>query len=72
MMVTPRKLSNKGGILECQEVTCSYHVSVLPGACGQRSWLWLLGSRLESVAVLHEGHHATAGTLAGESAGQAV
>lgn len=58
--------------LQVRAVTCSYHVSLLPGACGQRSWLWLLGSRLEGMAVLHEGHHATTGTLAGESAGQAV
>lgn len=58
--------------LQVRAVTCSYHVSLLPGACGQRSRLWLLGSRLEGMAVLHEGHHATTGTLAGESAGQAV
>lgn len=34
--------------------------------------MWLLGSRLESVAVLHEGHHSTVGEVAGKSAGQAV
>lgn len=30
------------------------------GSCGQRSRLWLLGSWLESVAVLHERHHPSA------------
>lgn len=70
--LTSSKLSNKRGVLECQQMSCCYHVSLLLGACGQRSRLWFLGSRLESVAVFHEGHHATAGTLAGESAGQAV
>lgn len=44
----------------------------LKGSSGQRSRLWLLGSRLEGLAILHERDHAAVGEVARESAGQTV
>ena len=44
----------------------------LTGSCWQGSRLWLLGSWLESLAVLYEGDHSAVGEVAGESASKAV
>ena len=65
----PNLHHNHGNYYAHPHVRCH---CMFPGPCGQGSRLWLLGTRLEGVALLHEGHHPFAGKMVGQLAGQAV
>lgn len=42
-----------------------FFLLLLLGPSWEGSRLWLLGSRMESVALLYEGHHSSPGEMAG-------